>query len=664
MLHAATAAVLRNGYRARAGQDQRPYAVDLSSARVRSALAVLDAVRHTQPLGAVLGYAFERGLHESHPGVELDRYIDDFRRLYPAVANKAADTGIPADQIAARTVVDGLALLRGWRSGQIPWTESGLAATAVQRAAIEAELAALDDTVDAVSDLLLSESVFQVLKGSPAGAAATLDSLARGQRPAEPEVVATPRGGTVLHQRVAVLFGDGAPDPAWAGVPVTPRAAVAPEVDTWLAGLLGAPARIAATVTRPGADAARVTLAELGLRPVDLLALVQDALATGRLDELDHRIATRVYRSEYPGAVTVDYDDPGPADLSIAAACEVLAAAARLIGHGRPLTATDLLPPTGARPTEAENPVLAGRAAAARQALVAVRDAVAAAGTDPTALRSALDRAARFGLSEALTAGEGADVSRALEARIAAAAGAPTAPAVLTAIFGTGLPVIAPFRPERPDVLTPALAAEPGLGDDPDATVEGWLAQVARVQPAVDAWRDVQLYGRSLGRDLQRPRIVQLPARPDGVAWAALGFPTEADRPRSGLVSLALLGRTPPAPDASWCGLMLVEWPEIIPAHEEEAGLTMQFDAPGAQAPQAVLIAVPPDAQPNWSYDALERTLLDTLSLAQIRALDLSHLGRFGQVIPMTYLAENTAGAAVSTSFAGLLVADATVVAP
>ena len=58
---------------------------------------------------------------------------------------------------------------------------------------------------------------------------------------------------------------------------------------------------------------------------------------------------------------------------------------------------------------------------------------------------------------------------------------------------------------------------------------------------------------------------------------------------------------------------MLVEWPEIIPAHEEEAGLTMQFDAPGAQAPQAVLLAVPPDAQPNWSYDALERTLLDTL---------------------------------------------------
>ena len=396
----------------------------------------------------------------------------------------------------------------------------------------------------------------------------------------------------------------------------------------------------------------------------DRLALVQDALATGRQDELDHRIARRAYGSEYPGPVTVDYDDPGPADLSVAAACEVVAAAARLIGHGRPLTAADLLPPTGARSTEAADGALTGRALAATQALAAARQAVAAAGADPASLRAALDRAAGFGLPEALFASDGVEIARTLDARLAAAAAASTPRALLTAVFGTALPVIAPFRPERPDLLAPALATEPGLGDDPDSTVEGWLAQVARVQPAVDAWRDVQIYERSFGREMPRPRIAQLPAGPAGVAWAGLEFPSEAQRPRSGLVSLALLGHAPPAADAAWCGLMLVEWPEVIPAREEEAGLTMQFDAPGAQAPQALLIAVPPDAQPNWSYDTLERTLLDTLSLAQIRALELSHLGEFGQLLPMTYLAENTARAAVSTSFAGLLVADATVEVP
>ena len=96
-------------------------------------------------------------------------------------------------------------------------------ATSTEQDAVNTEFRSLDDTVDAVSDLLLSESVFQVIKGSPAGAAATLDSLARGQRPPEPEVVATPRGGTVLYQRVALALCDGTPAPGWSAVPATPR---------------------------------------------------------------------------------------------------------------------------------------------------------------------------------------------------------------------------------------------------------------------------------------------------------------------------------------------------------------------------------------------------------------------------------------------------------
>src|SRR5262249_18436147 len=153
--------------------------------------------------------------------------------------------------------------------------------------AIEAELAALDDTVDAVSDLLLSESVYQVIKGSPAGAAATLDTLARGQRPPEPEVVSTPRGGTAVYQPVALLLCECTASAAWASVTVTPRAAAAPELDAWLGRLLGDPATIACMAGRPGAAASPVTLAQLGVRPVDLLAIVQEAQATGAHHEMD-----------------------------------------------------------------------------------------------------------------------------------------------------------------------------------------------------------------------------------------------------------------------------------------------------------------------------------------------------------------------------------------
>ena len=56
---------------------------------MRLGLDLIDSVRDQQPLGAALGYQFERGLHENHSEVELDRFIDPLRTLYPLVANKA-----------------------------------------------------------------------------------------------------------------------------------------------------------------------------------------------------------------------------------------------------------------------------------------------------------------------------------------------------------------------------------------------------------------------------------------------------------------------------------------------------------------------------------------------------------------------------------------------
>src|SRR5207249_2427042 len=54
-----------------------PLALDLSSRRVRTARWVLSAVRAGQPLGAVLGYQFERDLTDAG----LQRYLAAFRKL-------------------------------------------------------------------------------------------------------------------------------------------------------------------------------------------------------------------------------------------------------------------------------------------------------------------------------------------------------------------------------------------------------------------------------------------------------------------------------------------------------------------------------------------------------------------------------------------------------
>jgi hypothetical protein len=75
---AATAAILRSGYMSHLQEGQgNPFAVDLSSDRVRRADWLLQGVGQGQSLGALLGYRFERRLHESG----LDQYIARFRTL-------------------------------------------------------------------------------------------------------------------------------------------------------------------------------------------------------------------------------------------------------------------------------------------------------------------------------------------------------------------------------------------------------------------------------------------------------------------------------------------------------------------------------------------------------------------------------------------------------
>jgi hypothetical protein len=78
--HAAAAAVLRSGYLSQESNrapGASPFAVDLSSERVHRAKWLLDGVRQGQSLTALLGYRFERHLHERG----LDRYIQRFRAL-------------------------------------------------------------------------------------------------------------------------------------------------------------------------------------------------------------------------------------------------------------------------------------------------------------------------------------------------------------------------------------------------------------------------------------------------------------------------------------------------------------------------------------------------------------------------------------------------------
>jgi hypothetical protein len=692
MLHAAASAVLRSAFLSRSGSARQPYAIDLSSTRVRTALWLVDTVREDQPLGAALGYKFERGLHEKHPGVELDRFIDDFRRLYPLVANKAEDSGEPADSVAARNVVDGLRLHAAFLAGTIPFSDPGLSPDTTQRQAIDEELRRLDESVDAVSDLMTAEAVYQVVKGSSAGVSASLDSLAKGTRAPEIEIASTPRSGTVLHQRCIIVLGNDPLPPDWAALPSSPSANAAPEFNAWLGRMLGSPDTIRCSVSIDGGAAQPVTVADLKLQPIDLFHLARGAESGASGNDLDRRIAWRAAGTAGPDRpIAIDYDsEPAAGGMTFAQLFEVASAIGKVLGMARPLAPADLLPPE-LQKLAAEADVLAGELATqagdARTELDQVLADLEAALTsiaaspvtaDAALLKAALIRAANFGIAgafpparhdaseqahETLLALAGA-ARTAIRDRAKADDSAPNPLQRLQALFGASFIAVPRFRPAAPEILGPALSQEPDIEGRSDAEIEGWLAGLARVREPLAAWRQFSIYQRAFGKLVTRPRIAQLPleTQPSLAKWAALSS-TSGERPRPGLVSIAFLGDQIPGVGEAWSGLLLDTWPELIPNFEEDTAIAFHHDAPGAQAPQAVLLGVPPPGAETWSFELVEGCLLHALELAKIRSVDLSHLPALGQLLPAAFLAANPRKAIIGTSFAGLLRADAIIAA-
>ena len=303
---ATAAAVLKSAYLSASGPDAAAaYSIDLSSERVRRALGVLEGIRNGQSLSALLGYQFERGLHDRHALAEVDRFIYPLRLQFPLVANRLKDTvapdGTSIETIEARNVLDGVSLVNHLKAHAVEGYPFGLAdilpaAGTSAAQAIAAEFDAVLDTNDAVADIVLAESVYQVVQGNFDRAAANTDALAQGGYPPEIEVVKTPRSGRAITQRVALHFDTAvdssvSPEP---GLAVSPRAFAEAPINYWLHGILPGAKDISCRVTVTShVDGSEshvfITPFRLGLQPVDLLFVTGND-SEQAMTELDDRI--------------------------------------------------------------------------------------------------------------------------------------------------------------------------------------------------------------------------------------------------------------------------------------------------------------------------------------------------------------------------------------
>ena len=266
---AATAAVLRNGYMTHKGTaEEGLLSLDISSDRVRKALYLLSGVRQGQSLNALLGFVFEQGLHD----LSLDRFAQPFRDRFPVIANKLTPSSDPSESVAASSVVDGVALRAAFDSNAFPpggdWGTGLPAPGSTAQTQVLGVFQLLEDYADALSDVGVAEAVFQIMRGNFGRAGGLMDAISKGDRPPDPDVVVTPRGGLDLTHRVLLLLsGNPAISAPWAGVPSTPRALAEPRLNAWVSTLLPDPSAVRCEVTfhdGAGDHTAPIRLSALG----------------------------------------------------------------------------------------------------------------------------------------------------------------------------------------------------------------------------------------------------------------------------------------------------------------------------------------------------------------------------------------------------------------
>jgi hypothetical protein len=287
LTHAATASVLRNAYLSHADADHPDVmSVDLSSKRVRAAMGLIEGLRNGQELAALLGYQLERGLHEGHPGVELDTYVYVLRARFPYTSGKLTEVppGTSAETLEARNVVNGYDLLETVKGGAYPYGIAGLpgdtpdasAESRAAAAAIRMEIERLADALDAVADLVLAESVHQCVQGNYDRAKGALQAIVEGAVQPEPQVIETPRSGRSLTFRLALPL-DVTRTAGWRA-PLTPRAAANAPLNAWLARMLPPANAIQWQVQQGDAAPRLASLASLALEPLDCVLMAGERL--------------------------------------------------------------------------------------------------------------------------------------------------------------------------------------------------------------------------------------------------------------------------------------------------------------------------------------------------------------------------------------------------
>jgi hypothetical protein len=479
----------------------------------------------------------------------------------------------------------------------------------------------------------------------------------------------------VTHKVLYVLEPSALPSvsPNWAS---SPRALAEPALNAWVGALVGDPIHVTAQVTFTNKDASSgsvtVSLKDLGLSPLDTLALARAVAQPNQASLLDTRLVVQAIGDDTTKTnVAVAY---GPfagrnpsTDRTFPEIIELLGTLIATLGGARPLAVADLLSPAdqtnvvpSVDPTTQVNAAeLLQRADAARDALGSAQGNVTFAlgnlvPTNPTtvqALASALRTAAQIAPERAFVASGSSpsvlsDVATALLVELtsrsnAADAARPAtgasssatiqgATAMLQAIFGADFFAMPHVTPPNEPELWLALGSQAALLQGDSRALGRFIQQTGHARTQLGKYRKFSLYARALGAQAPAAAVVQLPFVPNET-W--LGLPVAAAPTQSRLSLILVSTSTVPDPTVIWAGFVIDSWTDIIPTSTQPTSIAFNYNSPRPNAPQAVLVVAPSSAGTNWNVSDLVATLEETRDLAKVRAVDRELLD-VGQALP------------------------------
>ncbi|MDN3657348.1 hypothetical protein QWZ08_16980 [Ferruginibacter paludis] len=726
---AITAAVLRNAYMTNntsAEDIANRLAVNISSGRVRMAMQLIEGIRNGQELGAILGFQFERGLHDRYKTIELDKYIQPLRKVFPL--QQAVDETANGSATYISLVVNGTTILDKVHAA-VDWPtnpaikddtiaellkannyakfpklitdvlDANLAGDNKNKVydSIIEEIDRMADAFDALGDLAMSESVYQMVLGNHVRASAVLTALAEGKHMPDPQIIDTVRNGTVVTQRIILNFAatnNSFQLPAgWAAAP-TVRSLTEPTFNNWLGLTLGPAKAIKYVLTAADANnnvtKTSFDIGASGLQAIDLF------LVPGGESELSEIIISlyRKANNDYQSAISIDIKERDNGwsldDKSLSEIYILMKYIRNMVSSAKYAGDSDIRLPND--PVNPDNPgncdvdELNKRVTAAHKSLqLFIQDiATAAFLTDvlsgktpvndvvPTVaqvdtLFTYLHNAVFLGIPHALsipfdaaaTSDQRAtgllqqvvNIYKQAVAREAEATAAVTAMASVTSVklkvqklieltkivLGKNAIVNPLYTPLETTSIQKELALAPDkkiARNGGSLVMEDWLQNVSKVRERMYDLSMVIQTTDIYNLPVAQAEPVQLPYT-DGDYWLGIEYPS-AFTPVGDVISLVLLNTKQLQTAGIQSGFIVDEWLEIIPVREQTTGITFNYNNPNASPPQSILLAVTPEITNQWTWDDLVYTIIDTMDLAKNRAVEPDHFDKsfLGQVLP------------------------------